>query len=365
MSETPEHGGHLAIPLILTAEGMPAFRFEIERALETLAVASRTAPETLPDRWVVRLAHRFADVLLVRRDETALKRADTWLSTAAKHFGDDPAERVDHGALTARLQLRRGDAVGARRALRSAERALAHSDPGPQQARVQIAHAEVHALRGVYGPVIPLLEPELSRPGAFGRIDDLWRAQRLLAFAHRNRLHFDRAAALYRAVADLCATHEAPRDQSEALTSLGQSLMGIGRGDEAMAALEEAQRLAPGDTTTYKDASAALVAGWMGTGDGERALAEARKVGLELARQGDARGYIETMGLITHLHRIRGEHAVAYRMLLGIFGLVKQRFGDGATRPVAALIEQLEADLGPAEFEALSARILAEMKARG
>lgn len=351
---------HPATPLIVEAEGTPGFHFETARVERLLAVASQLEPAALPAPWVTRLALRYADVLI---QTGALDRAATWLGTAEAKL-EGPAARVEHAASAARLCVRREDAVGARRALRLAEQAIAESGGGPEAARLAIAHAEMHALRGVYGPVIPLLEPELQRAGAFTRIDDLWRAQRLLATAHRNRLHFERAAELFEAVGDLCAAHDAPRDRSEALMTRGQCLMGVGQSEAAMAALREAQRLAPSGTLTHKDATAALLAGWMAEGDGEQALETARALGIELAKRDNARGYLETVGLVTHLHRIRGEHAAAYRMLLGVYGLVKQRFGDDATRPIVALIDRLKGDLGPQRFEAMAAELLAEMKAR-
>lgn len=349
---------HPATPLIVEAEAIPGFHFETERVEKLLAVASQLAPATLPPAWIVRLAHRYADVLI---QQGALDRAAIWLGTAGKHLGDDPAPRVEHGALEARLATRRGDEPAATRALRSAERAL--EDRAESHARLSIAHAELHTRRGAWGAVVPLLEAELDRAGAFDRLDDLWRAERLLAFACRNRLDFARAAELYHAIADLAALHDAPRDRAEALVGLGQSLIALGRGDEAMAALTTAQALAPGDTLTWKDATAAVVAGHLATGDADAALTTARDAAIALAGRDDARGYLEAVGLVVHLHRIRGEHAIAYRTLLGIHGLVQQRFGEAATAPIKALIDQLAADLGPEKFEAMAQALLAELQA--
>ena len=53
---------HPAVAAILDAEGTPAFQFETDRVERLLATATRTQPETLPDRWVARLCLRLADV---------------------------------------------------------------------------------------------------------------------------------------------------------------------------------------------------------------------------------------------------------------------------------------------------------------
>ncbi|MEZ4432408.1 MAG: hypothetical protein R3F65_08335 [bacterium] len=182
-------------------------------------------------------------------------------------------------------------------------------------------------------------------------------------FACRNRLDFTRAAELCHAIAGLAALHDAPRDRAEALVGLGQSLIALGRGDEAMAALTTAQTLAPGDTLTWKDATAAVVAGHLATGDADAALTTARDAAIALAGLDDARGDLEAVGLVVHLHRIRGEHAVAYRALLGIYGLVQQRYGEAATAPIKALIDQLQADVGAEKFDAMATALLAELQA--
>jgi hypothetical protein len=82
--------------------------------------------------------------------------------------------------------------------------------------------------------------------------------------------------------------------------------------------------------------------------------------GIEAARANDAKTYLETVGVSTHLRRMLGQHAQAYRELLGVYGLLTQRFGADAAAPIVALMDTLRADLGDAAFEALSAELLAE-----
>lgn len=354
---------HPAIPIILDAEQTPVFRLATAPVDARLAVASQLAPETLPPEWIARLALRYAEVLVQAGD---LDRAKQWLKVAARDGADDRLGDVRRSVLEARCAIRGENLGGAQAALRGAISQLAPLEADPvahARARlwVDLATAELQIVEGRFGAVITLLDGRVRASGVFTSQDDVWRAHTLLGKAYQARLAFARAADLLQAVVDQCRTHDAAQDEADALVALGQCLLAEGDQAGALAAFERARSLAAPGHAIFKGATAALVTGRMATGDLDGAIQAAQRAGIEAAQADDARTYLEAVGLVTHLLRLKGDHKQAYRTLLGVYGQLRQRFGDPAAAPALALIELLQRDLGPARFEALAAELVAEL----
>ncbi|MFT5429897.1 MAG: tetratricopeptide (TPR) repeat protein [Myxococcota bacterium] len=353
---------HPALALLIEAEATPVFRFATEDVETTLAVASQIEPEQMSDALVLRLAHRFADVLI---QAGSLDRAATWLLTASRRLNAAGAvARVHHLALTARLHGARGQLVeGAAavvRGLAAVEACAAEPGARAELTNLDIAASEIDLRRAVFGPIIERLTPHLRSKGAFTGIDAVWRAHHLLAAANHATLNFQAASDLYQVAADLCAVHNANRDEAEALVSAGQCAIALERPDDGVALISRAHRLVKSDTSTHHDALGALVAALMERGDSEGALKAARSGGVEAAKADDYTGYVQFVGITTHLLRIERRYEEAYLQLLGIYGQLTQKFGPAAGAPITALIDIIKTDLGDAEFEALSARLLAQ-----
>lgn len=355
---------HPAIALILEAEATPVFRRAAAPAESLLAVASQTDPESLPAPWVARLALRFADVLT---QIEALDRAEQWLGIAdARLAAAEPAARVDRETTAARLALRRGrpgDAQGALARARSAlDAGLSATARAGRETRLAIATAELYVDQAIFAPIIPLLAPRLEVERGFAGIDDLWRLQRLLGLACHSRLDFARAADSYQACADLCAAHDAHADRADALIALGQCALALGDFVRGLTCFRDAHALSDPRADTFKGATGGLVTALLAAGDPDAALQAAKDAATQAARADDYRGYVEIVGVVTHLNRILRRHEAAYRQLLAIYGQLLQRFGPKAAEPITRLIDLLRADLGDAAFEALSARLLEERR---
>jgi tetratricopeptide (TPR) repeat protein len=346
---------HPAIVLILEAEGTPTFQHAAAKVLDLLAAATAQDPEALPSEWVVRLALRMAEVLVVRREE--LGRARLWLEQAERHLGSDDA------ALQWRLGVLRARALGWSGALDEASQALdaLPSAPAPWcAAQRDVARAELCFMRTAWGPVEGLLAPHLQTHDAFQSLDDLWRAMRLLASARRNRLDLEGAEPLWRAVAQTCEVHGAALDEADARIALGQCLLGLGRTDEGVAQLELALERAKADPKVWQQVAANLTTALMAAGDLEAALSQTQRAAQRAAQDDDAHTYMMCLSAGVALYRLARRHKDAYRELLAVYGELLGKFGPDAAAKVLPLIEGLRADLGDEAFEALSSELLAE-----
>ncbi|MCB9524279.1 MAG: hypothetical protein H6702_13045 [Myxococcales bacterium] len=356
-----EAQAHPAVALILEAEAEPALGYAHARITEPLAVATQLDPERLPEPWVLRLALRLAEGLL---QAGTLDRAGTWLTVAGERLdAGRPTDRVAHATLTARLRLRHDRHADLAPTLATARAALAQAAPEDREAletRVRLVEAEAAWAQARFRPILDLLAGRLHQAGAFRRVDDLWRAQRLLGLARHARLDFAGAAEQFAAEVALCEHHEAPIDQAEALLYLGRCRLGAHDGAGAMAAFERARALAPEGSAPFDQVVGAVALARLAQGDEDGALAEAQAGAIAAARADDHRRYVEWIGVTTHLHRILGRHEAIYRQLLAIYGTLKRSLGDDAAAPILPLIDRLRADLGNEGFEALSQKLLSE-----
>lgn len=362
---TPD-AGHPAIALVLAAEARPCFQHATSEVEQWLAVASQTSPESLPPAWVARLAARFADVLV---QAGALDRAELWLRTLTAHAeAAEPATRVDRFVVESRLACRRGAFQASIAALGQARAALNAWDrldpPGAERnaraMRIALATAEYHALRQERPAAEALLVALLAAPDTFASIDDLWRAHRLLGAVRQSALRFAEAAPEFANAADICTLNDAPVDAADALLALGQCRIGAGDLEGGLAVLRQAHAQVPAGHALFGGATGVLVTGLMAAGDLDAALDAARAAGIAAAGADDARAYLEILGVMVSLLRLGRRHEEAYRLLLDLYAGLSARFGEAAGQAVVQHIDLLRADLGEAEFEALSARLLSE-----
>jgi|GEM_PF-5970049 len=352
---------HPAIAVIQMVEGTPAFLFAARGLDAECAVASQLSPETLPAAWARRLALRYADVLV---QTGALDRAATWAELAGRALPEDDADgRARWHTMRARVALRQGHAVEGLAALHAADQARREC-PAEVAAALEtdllIAQAEAALQRGEPMSVRGWLEPRLDLPGAFGSVDALWRAHRLIGFAAQATLRFARARAAFEAAAALARDNDAADDEADALTAAAQCALGAGDLAGARGAITRALAITQAGSPARALASTTAFTLLLASDEPEAALSAVQRAGIEAARANDAKTYLETVGVSTHLRRILGQHAQAYRELLGVYGLLTQRFGADAAAPIVALMDTLRADLGDAAFEALSAELLAE-----
>jgi len=356
---------HPAIALILMVEGTPAFAHAAHALDAECAVASQVAPETLPAEWVRRLALRYAHVLV---QTGALERAATWAEVAGQgRVAEDALGRAHWHLARARIALRSGRGAEGVAELHAAAEARALCPPAVAPALetdALLAQAEAAIERGEHTAIVGWLEPRLALPGAFAGVDALWRTHRLIGFAAQATLRFARARAAFEAAAALARDHDAADDEADALTAAAQCALGAGDLQGARAAIERAlARAQPGGPARALASTTAFTL-LLASDEPEAALREVQQAGIEAARANDAKTYLDTVGVSTHLRRMLGQHALAYRELLGVYGLLSQRFGVAAAAPVVTLLDTLRADLGDAAFEALSAELLAEREAR-
>jgi tetratricopeptide (TPR) repeat protein len=326
-----------------------------------LAAATAQDPEALSSEWVVRLALRMAEVLVVRREE--LGRARLWLEQAEGHLARLDGDEPPQAALGWRLALLRARALAWENKLDEASQALdaLPAPPAPWcAAQRDVARAELCLMRTTWGPIEGLLAPHLQTHDAFQSLDDLWRAMRLLASARRNRLEFAGAEPLWRAVAQTCEAHDAPLDEADARIALGQCLLGLGRTDEGVAQLELALERAKADPKVWQQVAANLTTALMAAGDLEAALSQTQRAAQRAAQDDDAHTYMMCLSAGVALYRLARRHKDAYRELLDVYGELLGKFGPDAASKVLPLIESLRADLGDEAFEALSAELLAE-----
>ena len=361
---------HPAIAVILMVEGTPAF-LHAARALDAeCAVASQLAPGTLPPAWTRRLALRYADVLV---QTGSLERAAVWANIAGRgldaenaHAPEDAEWHVRWRTARARVALRSGRGAEGVAELNAAAEARALCPPAlalTLETDALLVQAEAAIQRGEHGAIVGWLAPRLDIPGTFGSVDALWRAHRLIGFAAQATLRFARARAAFEAAAALARDHDAADDEADALTAAAQCALGAGDLPGARAAIEKAlERAQPGGPARAL-ASTTTFTLLLASDAPEAALRAVQQAGVEAARANDAKTYLETLGVSTHLRRMLGQHAQAYRELLGVYGLLTQRFGADAAAPIVALMDTLRADLGEAAFEALSAQLLAEREA--
>ncbi len=351
---------HPAIPVILAAEGTPLLGHAHERVVAPLEAASQQAPEALPDPWVVRLALRLAEGLLMAR---APERAALWVGVAGERLATArPRDRVAHATLTARLALAADPQAPLADTLTEARLALVAAPLDERDAletRIRLVEAEAAWRQGLFGPVLERLSSRLRQANAFARIDDLWRAQRLLGLARQARLDFAGAADAFTQALDVCEAHDAPLDTAETLLHLGQCRLALNDAAGAIEAFTRAQGLAPPDSAPFQANVGALAMARLAVGEPDAAIAEAQQGAVAAARADNHRAYIQWVGVVTHLHRVLGRHEAAYRQLLGIYGTLRRGLGEAAAAPVLGLIDTLRADLGDEAFEALSARLLA------
>jgi tetratricopeptide (TPR) repeat protein len=365
MTDTAQ--SHPAIAVILMVEGTPAF-LHAARALDAeCAVATQLAPESLPPAWTRRLALRYADVLV---QTGALDRAAIWADVAGQGLNAENAHAPENAEMHARWRMSR-----ARVALRSGRGAQGVAElNAAAEARALcpaavaltletdalLAQAEAAIQRGEYGAIVGWLAPRLELPGAFGSVDALWRAHRLIGFAAQATLRFARARAAFEAAAALARDHDAADDEADALTAAAQCALGAGDLAGARGAITRALAITQAGSPARALASTTSFTLLLASDEPEAALSAVQRAGIEAARANDAKTYLETVGVSTHLRRMLGQHAQAYRELLGVYGLLTQRFGADAAAPIVALMDTLRADLGDAAFEALSAELLAE-----
>lgn len=356
---------HPAIPLILEAEGTPAFHHQSAAVEEILAQASQTEPETLEAVWVARLAIRLCDLMLLRRE---LDRAALWLKVADEKCAEltDPQFSLRLGVLKVRDAIRRGAHEDAgdklhhlHLALEATREGLGEHEQG-LRAKIDLVGAELARAVGDHGRIIALLAPHWPREKAFDSLDDMWRVGSMLALAFHTRLQLDEAARFHEHMARMCEIHGADEDRAEALISLGQCLLGLSRGDEAKDALQQALQLAVEGGQTHMLASASLTTISMGTGDLDGALEVAKAAASVAARSDNYRAYIRIVGVITHIQCFREDHKAAYRSLVDIYGILLAKFGPEAAAPIRTMIGVIREAVGDERFEALSRELLAE-----
>ncbi len=360
---------HLAIPLIIEAEGTAAFQHNIPAVEALLATATDIDidPDSLPPLWVARLALRLADIML---QSVQLDRARIWLDAAQGQL-DKIADLPDHLALDLRLQTHRArllaldlqpDKARAHIARLRARLDKLDAPPPAARARLDLVAAELHALERHYPFVEEILDRHLHREGAFDAPDDLWRALGLMAQAHQMCFEFDQAAARYEALRDLCEALGSPLDANDALLGLGQCQIGRGDFQAGLATIALATGRFP-DALRH-DATARLIGAHLANADPEAALVVAEQAAADAAAHDDYVGYVRLLGVITALYRALQRHKDAYRNLVTIHGFLHARFGDEAAAPIKNLINTLRDDLGEDRFEALAAELLAEMRQR-
>jgi hypothetical protein len=359
---------HPALPLLRLAETTPALPYTWQAAHDACAVASQTEPESLPPTAIFRLALRFAEVLWTAKQ---LDRAETWLGVAERDGQPDVSGRAELAILRARLAVTRcapeptpmGSEAPFAEALAQARKAAEAASPAPSTA-ANPPPALAARLALLEAEAAVALPPLLAHPGRLHRIDDLWRVQRLLAFAHQARLNFELAAPLYAANAELAEQHEAPLDAAESLLAEAQCRVALDEAQAAHAALTRAAHLAPPDSVVFRAVAggAALLA--LAEGRPDEALARAHAAAVEAAQADQHRAYVELVTLATHIRRILGQHAQAFREVLSIYSQLNARLGPEGAAPMLTLIEHIQRDLGPQAFEALSAQILAEQTSR-
>lgn len=348
--------------LILEAEATPIFRHQSQPVLDLLSVASQLDPESLEDRWVVRLALRLADVLIMRGE---LERAGTWLGVARERL---PRLEEADGALRSRAALQQVRLQIAERKLEAAGEALqraraqqARGAAAPLRTLLALVDAELHFALASYEPVGLLLEPLLSQPDAFSSVDELWRAVSLCARAHQHLLDFELAQLHFARLVDMAQIHEAHQEEADARLGLGQSLLGQGLIKEGVEEMRQARGLATGQL--WQQAMGLLTTALLADQDMAQATEVAKEAAVAAARADDYATYIQTVGVVTSLYRLQRRHKEAYKDLVRIHGMLQAKFGPEAAAPVRAQIGVLREDLGEEAFEALSAQILAELKA--
>ena len=363
---------HPALPLLRLAETTPALPYTWQAAHDACAVASQAEPETLPAPAVFRLALRFAEVLWTARQ---FDRATTWLGVATRDGAPQAEGRAELAVLRARMAVTQspptpmGTEAPFAAALVAAREAVAQAapialDPAAPPlavaARLALLEAEAAVAQGDTELALVALPPLLAHGGRLHRIDDLWRVQRLLAFAHQARLNFAQAAPLYAANAELALQHEAPLDAAESKLAESQCQVALGEAGAAHDALVAAAHLAPPDSVVFRAVAggAALLA--LAEGRPDEALARTRAAAAEAAAADQHRAFVELVGLATHIQRGLGRHEDAFREVLSVYSQLNTRLGPDAAAPMLALIEHIQRDLGAEAFEALSARILAE-----
>ena len=355
---------HPAIPVILEAEGTPAFQHQIPAVEALLAAATDIDPEELGAVWVVRLALRLTDLML---QSGQLERADIWISMSARHLaelGDDDA----------------GPSLGFRRQTQAVRRlALGRQ---PQQAQqllnevrksgapdsasetlVDLAAAELHAVERHFAFVPQLLDAHLARVDAFKSPDDLWRALCLCAQARQMCFDFQAAAGHYLAIRDLCLQVEAHRDANDALLGLGQCQLGMGDVEDGVLTITRAAAAFPPQDRL--EGKARVIAAHLASSDVDGAVSAAKEAAQEAAEADDYESYLRLVGIITALYRVQQRHKDAYRNLVFIHGFLQARFGPDAAAPIQRLIDTIREDLGDEAFEGLAAELLAEMRNKG
>jgi hypothetical protein len=349
--------------LILEAEATPSFEPLSEDAYNLLAVASQQDPASLEPPWVVRLSLRLGELLLARKE---LERAAVWADNARRHLGAEADhQEIEVMALEARLCAARGEVDEANRRLGEARVRLAGLPEAPAWVGgvLELALAELHYGQAIFAPIALLVEPLLTAPGRLARLDDLWRALWLAAHARQVRLELAEAAQHFRALLALCLEHGAPTQAADARLGLAQCLIGLGELGQGLELLQASLATAQG--RDWHAAAALVTTATLSTGDIDGACAVAEAAATQAAHRDDYARYVQIVGVITALRRLQRRHKEAYKNLLNIYGILKNKFGDRAAAPILSQIEALRLDLGEEGFEALSAELLLEARRRG